>query len=77
MGSRGAGFVGEGSVLDFVAAGADIFALGATGSDLAVEYSDVGAVAELKGFIGVLVSEFAGVLDGRGSDFVAEDTEDR
>ena len=23
------------------------------------------------GFVGVLVSEFAGVLDGRGSDFVA------
>ena len=55
------GFIGEGSVFDFVAGGADIFALGATGSDLAAEYSDVGAVAELK-------AGFVGVLDGSGSD---------
>jgi hypothetical protein len=35
-----AGSVGEGSVLVFVAGGTDIFALGATGSDLAAEHSD-------------------------------------
>ena len=60
-----AGSVGEGSVLDFVAGGTDIFALGATVSDVSAEHSDLGATAELE-------AGFA----GRGSDFVAEDTED-
>ena len=70
-----AGFVGVlvsefASVLD--GRGSDFVAIGATGSDLAAEQSDLGATAELEaGFVGVLVSEFAGVLDGRGSGFVA------
>ena len=51
-----AGSVGEGSVLDFVAEGTDIVALGATGFDWAAEHSDLGAMAELEaGFVGVLV----------------------
>ena len=54
-----AGFVGVlvsefASVLD--GRGSEFVAIGATGSDLAAEQSDVGAAAELKaGFIGVLV----------------------
>ena len=44
--------------------GSDL-ALGATVSDVSAEHSDLGATAELE-------AGFA----GRGSDFVAEDTED-
>ena len=48
-----------------VANGSDFVALGATDSDVSAEHFDLGATAELK-------AGFA----GKGSDFVAEDTED-
>ena len=52
-----------------VSKGSDVVAIGAIGFDLAAEQSDLGATAELEaGFVGVLVSEFAGVLVGKGSE---------
>ena len=48
-----------------VSKGSDVVAIGATVSDGSAEHFDLGATAELK-------AGFA----GRGSDFVAEDTED-
>ena len=74
-----AGSVGEGSVLDFVAEGTDIVAVGATGFDLAAEHSDLGATAELEaGFVEVLavpvfrgVSGFGKILNSIRSEFIS------
>ena len=53
--ARFAGSIGEGSVLDFVAGGTDIVALGSTGSDLAAEHSDGETPVELE-------AEFADII---------------